>query len=72
MLDSVIFIIYLILSWTFLTRLQKSIGIGFIVSLSDYFIYKFIFSIIFGWIIIPFGLIGMLFSSLFRKKNMEQ
>lgn len=67
--EGVIAILYVILAWYFLAYFQNHLKIGFIGSLSDYFVYKVIICFVLGWVIIPIGLIVMILAKMFGKKN---
>ena len=68
----VLIIIYIISAWCFLNFFQRNMGILYFGKISDYFIYKLIISMFFGWLIIPIGLITVIVKKLLtsRKENL--
>lgn len=61
--------IYVAAAWYFLNFFQRSMGIVFFGRISDYFLYKLIISMFLGWLIIPIGLICLVFKKIFSRKN---
>jgi len=61
--------IYVAIAWYFLNFFQRSMGIAFFGRLSDYFLYKLIISLFFGWLIIPIGLLCLIFKKVFAGKK---
>lgn len=56
-MDTILLIVYIVLSWKFLSDFQDASGIGFLGSLKYYFFFKLVLCALFGWAIIPIGII---------------
>lgn len=57
-------IIYCIVAYNCLNTLQRKAGVFYFGSIGQYFLIKILFSMFFGWVIIPVWLIMALFGKL--------
>ena len=58
------FIVYAVASYCFLNVLQRRAGIMYFGSIGQYFTGKIVLSLLFGWVIIPVGIICALMGKL--------
>ena len=61
----VLIFVYVVLSWHYLSVIQNKMGLVIFSTLENYFFGKLVWCTLFGWVIIPVGLLA----SFFRSKK---
>jgi hypothetical protein len=68
-MDVVLVAVYVIAAWSLLSYLQDSMGFLYFGTLTNYLVLKLVIAVGLGWIIIPVGLLCLIFKGVFGSKN---